>query len=91
MVVYYFAIFIKITLSGAKSGLFSLEYLSEPIPGKNIYLTIDSAIQFFVEKELQKTINKFKAKGGTVIIMNSQDGAILAMAGYPKYHPHRLK
>ena len=53
-------------------------------------MTIDSSIQFFVEKELEATVKKFKARSGAVIVMNSQDGSILAMAGFPHYDPGHL-
>ncbi len=75
----------------ARRKVFKLSYLSEPVPGRDIYLTIDSAIQFFVEKELKETVKKYKAKSGVVIVMDAGDGAILAMAGYPDYHPERVK
>jgi cell division protein FtsI (penicillin-binding protein 3) len=75
----------------ARRKAFKLSYISEPVPGRDIYLTIDSSIQFFVEKELKETVKKHKAKSGVVIVMDAGDGAILAMAGYPDYHPERVK
>ncbi|MCK4766244.1 MAG: penicillin-binding protein 2 [Candidatus Aminicenantes bacterium] len=74
-------------LLDARKKRFSQEFLTRPVPGKDIYLTIDSAVQFFVERELKKTVLKYKAKSGAVIVMRSADGAILAMAGYPVYKP----
>ncbi len=74
----------------ARRKVFKLQYLTLPVPGKDIYLTIDSSIQFFVEKELEKTIKEFKARKGAVIVMNSETGAILAMAGYPGFNPGML-
>lgn len=74
----------------ARRKVFKLEYLTEPEPGRDIYLTIDSSIQFFVEKELKQTVEKYHAKGGTVIVMDAEDGAILAMAGYPVFQPDRI-
>ncbi len=75
----------------ARRKIFKLDYLTEPVPGKDIYLTIDSSIQFFVEKELKKTVEFYNAKGGCVIVMDARGGAVLAMAGYPGYHPERVK
>ncbi len=74
----------------ARSHIFSLEYLEKEIPGKNLYLTIDLAIQFFVEKELRETVKKYNAKGGSVIVMNSKDGSLLAMASSPDYDPSAI-
>ena len=75
----------------ARKKIFKYNYLTHPVFGKDIHLTIDSSVQFFVEKELMKTVKKYKAKGGAVIIMDSRDGAILAMASYPHYKPDRIK
>jgi cell division protein FtsI (penicillin-binding protein 3) len=75
----------------ARRKIFKLKYLTKPVPGKNIYLTINSTIQFFVEKELKKTVENFKAKSGTVIVMDSRSGSILAMAGYPTFKPDNIR
>ncbi|MEN8153614.1 MAG: penicillin-binding protein 2 [Acidobacteriota bacterium] len=75
----------------ARNQIFKLEYLEKKIPGKNLYLTLDSTIQYFVEKRLEETIKKYKAKGGAVIVMDSKKGSILAMASFPNYDPARIK
>lgn len=78
-------------LVDARRKVFDLEYLSHPISGKDVYLTIDSSIQYFVERELEEGIKRFKAKGGTVIVMDSRSGAILSMASFPYYFPERIQ
>lgn len=55
--------------------------------GNNIYLTIDTTIQGIAEKYLeQAVIENNCSRGGNVIIMNPQNGNILAMATYPDYN-----
>ncbi len=55
--------------------------------GSNIYLTIDTAIQGIAEKYLEQAVVENKCgNGGNVIIMNPQNGDILAMATYPDYN-----
>ena len=49
-----------------------------PQPGANVVLTIDRYLQRLAETELQKTIDKHKAQGGSVIIVNPKTGEILA-------------
>jgi cell division protein FtsI/penicillin-binding protein 2 len=75
----------------ARQKAFKLQYLEKPRDGKDIYLTIDSSIQFFVEKELEAAVKKHNAKSGTVIVMDTREGAILAMAGFPHFNPIDLK
>ena len=54
-------------------------------PGADIILTIDRYMQHLVERELDATIKKHKASGGTIIIMDTRTGAILAMASRPSF------
>jgi len=56
----------------------------DPDHGANIILTIDSVLQADVENILDKTIKKTGALAGTVIVMNPQNGEILAMASHPR-------
>ncbi len=55
--------------------------------GHDLVTTIDRSAQLFVEKELQQGISDWKATGGTAIVLNPQDGAIIAMANFPRYDP----
>ncbi|MCL4509323.1 MAG: penicillin-binding protein 2 [Chloroflexi bacterium] len=59
-----------------------------PVPGSDLYLTIDDAIQYDAERVLVEGIHKYGAKSGSVIVMNPHNGAILAMANYPTYDPN---
>lgn len=52
-------------------------------PGANVVLTIDRYIQRLAETELEKTIEKTKATGGSVIVVQPKTGEILAMANRP--------
>jgi len=56
--------------------------------GPRLILTIDQNIQFFIEKELKKIIEKWSAKGGTVIVMDPQTGALLGLANLPNFNPN---
>lgn len=58
--------------------------------GVNLVLTIDSTVQFIVEKELKSAIEKYGAKGGTIVIMEPDNGKILAMASEPSYDPNEF-
>lgn len=55
--------------------------------GNNLVLTIDSSIQLIVEEILQKGLDDNKvARGGSVIVSDSQTGEILAMASKPDFN-----
>lgn len=54
--------------------------------GDDIYLTIDSNIQYMLEKNLKKMVEDFKVKNrGCAILMNCKTGAIYGMATYPSF------
>lgn len=55
------------------------------IPGNNITLTIDSKIQLIVERTLEKLMIEQKAKGVSCIVMNPNNGDILAMSNKPSF------
>ncbi len=58
--------------------------------GKNVYLTLDSEIQFIVEQSLGKAMQSTGAKFGTVIVINPRTGEVLAMANSPTYNPNEF-
>lgn len=62
-----------------------------PLKGKSLTLTIDTAIQHICEQELYKMISKRRALRGTVIVMNPNNGEILAYAIYPYYDPNNYR
>ena len=57
---------------------------------KTIQLTIDSAIQFIVEQELDRAMAENSPLAITCIAMNPHTGEILAMANRPSYNPNRF-
>jgi len=54
--------------------------VNKTIKGKDIYLTIDSTIQFYSYKYLVETIIKNKAKAGTVLVFDNYLGIVLSVA-----------
>lgn len=76
-------------LRDAKGG--EIENTSEEynsaIDGDDLILTIDATVQGIAEKYLKEAcIDNKCTDGGNIIIMNPQNGDILAMAGYPNYN-----
>lgn len=60
------------------------EVLIEPaIAGSDIVTTIDREIQFAAEQALRKAIQTTGAKNGTIVVLDPESGAILAMASAP--------
>lgn len=74
----------------ARSGCFYFkrDVKEEGLEGEPVTLTIDKNIQFLAYEELEKTVQEHGASGGAVLIINPEDGAILAMANYPSFDPN---
>jgi cell division protein FtsI (penicillin-binding protein 3) len=56
--------------------------------GANVVLTLDEKIQYIAQRELAATIEKTRAAAGSVIVMNPNNGEILALANWPKFNPN---
>ena len=59
----------------------------EPTNGMDIYLTIDYDIQSSVERELNNVMDKYNADGAWAIVMNPNNGEILAISSKPDFNP----
>ena len=68
----------------------SIFNFSPPKQGQNVYLTIDSTIQFIVEQSLDKAMVSTGTQTAVVIVMNPRTGEILAMADRPTYNPNEF-
>lgn len=66
------------------------EYI-KPTPGSDLVLTIDRSVEFYACDKLKQTVDKFQAKGGTVIAVDAKTGAILAMCSVPDFNPNDYK
>ena len=62
----------------------SIDDVRSTVPGKTMELTIDAALQDEVEQVLAGVGAKFQPKGATAIVMNPNNGAILALANWPR-------
>lgn len=65
-----------------------LGMLKEPRPGHDLTLSIDRRLQYIAYQELSQTVKEFDAISGTVVVLDSQNGEILAMANVPVYNPN---
>ncbi|MBK7721676.1 MAG: penicillin-binding protein 2 [Austwickia sp.] len=63
--------------------------LVEPVPGRDLSLTIDRDLTWFAYNAIAAQVRKYKALNGTVVIMDRQ-GRVLTMAQYPTFDPADL-
>ncbi len=69
-----------------KTLLYQYEQYYDAQNGNDVVLTIDSNIQYYLEKGLEEMLAKYRAKNGaTGIVMDVNTGALLAIASLPNY------
>ena len=60
-----------------------------PVDGQDIQLSVDSRVQFFAYQKLRDAVIARKAKAGSVVVIDSITGEVLALANYPSYVPDK--
>ncbi len=65
----------------------TVKYAS-PVNGNDVMLTIDENIQLMAEKAAEKGFEDNKAKEVSIIVMNPNNGEILAMVNKPDFNPN---
>jgi penicillin-binding protein 2 len=84
----------------SKENLVQLGDEQDPVPGDDVYLTIDADTQTLAEDALQggirnarsiaETSGYLKADAGAVVVMDPDTGGIEAMVSYPGFDPARF-
>ncbi len=59
-----------------------------PVDGPDLQLSIDSKVQYFAYQKLREAVEKHKAKAGSVVVLDSISGEVLALANYPSFNPN---
>jgi cell division protein FtsI (penicillin-binding protein 3) len=60
-----------------------------PVEGQDIQLSVDSKVQFFAYQKLRDAVIVNKAKAGSVVVLDTITGEVLALANYPSYVPDK--
>lgn len=60
--------------------------LTEAVNGADVVLTIDRTVQYQTCGAIQRAVEKHSADGGSIVIMNPQTGAVIALCSYPDFN-----
>lgn len=77
-------------MKDTKGQIISVNSLSEGTNGADIYLTIDSNVQYMVEKAAREAKDKYQADSISILITNPTTGAIYAMGADTGYDPNKF-
>lgn len=65
-----------------------IESRIEPVTGDTLQITIDYNIQSYCMQAAQKAYLQKDADNVSILVMNPQNGELLAMANYPEFNPN---
>jgi len=63
--------------------------LIPPEEGRDLQLSIDSKVQYFAYQRLREAVLDNKAAAGSIVVLDTQTGDVLALANYPSYSPDK--
>ena len=66
----------------------NVESIKIPKPGRDLGLSIDRRIQYLAYRELKYAVNQHSARGGTLVMVDTRTGEVIAMVGQPSYNPN---
>ena len=65
-----------------------IDHKKEAVSGNALALSIDMRLQYMAYRELKAALQKTKAKAGSVVVLDSKTGEVLAMVNQPSYNPN---
>jgi cell division protein FtsI (penicillin-binding protein 3) len=78
-----------LALRDARGRHIRMEARQESVPGNDIVTSLDEVIQHIAERELKVAIRESSAKAGTVVVLHTPTGELLALANHPTFNPNR--
>lgn len=65
-----------------------IESIKPANPGRELRLSIDKRLQYLAYRELKAAVRKHRADSGSLVILDSFTGEVLAMVNQPAFNPH---
>ncbi len=65
-----------------------VENIHSASPGQQLILSIDRRVQYLAYRELKSAVAYHQARGGSLVMLDSVTGEIMAMVGQPSYNPN---
>ncbi|HEX3603136.1 MAG TPA: penicillin-binding transpeptidase domain-containing protein [Steroidobacteraceae bacterium] len=66
----------------------NVESIRAPRPGRDLTTSIDLRIQYLAYRELKAAMQEYRARAGSVIVVDVETGEVLAMVNQPSYNPN---
>ena len=66
----------------------NVERIRSPRDGQDVLLSIDGRIQYLAYRSLLLAVNKHRARAGAAVVLDANNGEVLAMVNQPSYNPN---
>ncbi len=66
----------------------NVESIRAPRPGRDLVTSIDLRIQYLAYRELKSAMQEYRARAGSVVVVDVETGEVLAMVNQPSYNPN---
>lgn len=77
---------------GKRRLIEDLEIVKPPVAGKDLVISVDQRLQYLAYRELKKAVLQHKARSGSLVLLDAENGEVLAMVNQPPFNPNsRLK
>ena len=65
-----------------------VEQIREPRPGRDLALSIDRRLQYVAYRELKSAVHNNGARGGSLVLLDTRTGEVMAMVNQPAFNPN---
>ena len=78
----------RVVKDGKHRIIENVESIRAARPGRDLVLSIDRRIQYLAYRELKSAVQQHKARSGSVVVLDTATGEVLAMVNQPSYNPN---
>ncbi len=78
----------KVIRDGKRKAVANVEKTRDPVPGRDLELTIDQRLQYIAYRELKTAFIKHRAHSASLVMLDARTGEVLAMVNQPSYNPN---
>lgn len=79
----------RVIRDGRRRVIKDIENIREPISGQDLMISIDQRLQYIAFKALQSAVSKHKAISASLIVLDANNGEVLAAVSQPAYNPNK--
>ena len=79
---------VQVVRDASRKPIETLGLIEHGEEGKRLHLSLDRRLQFLAYRSLSKAITEYDASSGSVVVLDSDRGEVLAMVSLPSFNPN---